>query len=90
MSATVVFFTALLSLASPIKTISPEATVADVALLGEITKVDENAPCEAVAPPDNPEVPAVVIVTALMSPVPIKATKLLPSKKPNSSVSFKK
>ena len=68
----------MLSSASPIKTRSAEATVADVALLGEITNVDENAPDVAVAPPDNPEVPAVVTVTPVMSPSPIKFTKVDP------------
>ena len=65
-SATVVFLTALLSSASPIKTISADATVADVALLGAI--VISAAP--EVAPPDKPEVADVL--TAVISPSPIK------------------
>ena len=35
----------------------------------------ENAPEVAAAPPDNPEVEDVVIVTPVMSPSPIKFTK---------------
>ena len=57
-----VFFTALLSSASPIKTISDVVTVAEVALLGAIVRFA--AP--EVAPPDKPEVPAVF--TAVISP----------------------
>jgi len=70
-SCAVVFFKLLLSSASPIKTISVGATVADVASLGDITKVDAKAPEVAVEPPANPEVPAVVIVTPVMSPSPM-------------------
>ena len=78
MSCAVVFFKLLLSSASPIKTISDPATVAEVALLGAIVKVEEKAPEVAAAPPDKPEVPEVVIVTPVISPSPIKSTKELP------------
>ena len=50
---------------------SADATVAAVALLGAITKVDANAPEVAAAPPDRPEVEPVVIVTPVISPAPI-------------------
>ena len=70
-SCAVVFLSALLSSASPINTMSDPATVAEVALFGAIANVDENAPDVAVAPPDNPEVPAVVTVTPVISPSPI-------------------
>ena len=71
MSWAVVLFKLLLSSASPIKTISDPATVAEVAWDGEITKVELKAPDVAAAPPDNPEVEPVVIVTPVISPSPI-------------------
>ena len=71
MSPAVVFFKLLLSSISAIKITSPLATVAEVACVGATNKVDENAPEVAVAPPDNPEVEPVVIVTPVISPSPM-------------------
>ena len=59
--------------------VSTVMPVPSVNWLGSTVRVDVKAPLVAVAPPDKPEVAEVVIVTAVMSPSPIKLVQAEPS-----------